>query len=82
MATTKKIEALRMDNGQLPAFAWPGGYPLYYVAADGDVFCPDCASPIDAGDVPIVDYDANWEDPELFCAGCGGRIESAYAEED
>lgn len=25
-------------------------------------------------------HDVNWEDPELYCAHTGARIESAYAE--
>jgi len=29
-----------------------------------------------------VAVDINWEDPTLYCAHCGGRIESAYAEEE
>lgn len=24
------------------AYAWPGGYPIYYVTRDGGVLCPDC----------------------------------------
>ena len=24
-------------------YAWPGGYPLYLLCADGEVLCPDCA---------------------------------------
>ena len=24
-------------------YAWPGGYPLYLLCADGEVICPDCA---------------------------------------
>jgi hypothetical protein len=25
--------------------------------------------------------DVNWENPDLYCAHCGERIKSAYAEE-
>jgi hypothetical protein len=34
----------RDDNGNLPAYAWPGGYPLYYLCADNGVLCPQCAN--------------------------------------
>lgn len=72
------------------AYAWPGGYPIFYVAKDGLPLCPRCVQDHldmcigDPGDVfndqwKIVGHDANWEDPDLFCEHCGGRIESAYA---
>lgn len=77
------------ENGKFPAYAWPGGYPIFYLANDGEALCPDCVNdsknPIHA-DLPndgwrIVARDVNWEDPELFCAHCNRRIESAYAED-
>jgi hypothetical protein len=76
MAT--KIEAMRGEDGKLPAYAWPGGYPMLYVTPEGWSLCPDCAN---NGDWHLQDGDANWEDPNLFCEDCGKRIESAYAED-
>ena len=32
------------EHGKLPAYAWPGGYPLYYLCADGGILCPQCAN--------------------------------------
>ena len=71
-------------------YAWPGGYPMYYLTADSGVLCPGCVEsaiadgtacdPKDPGH--IVGHDANWEDPHLYCDGCGERIESAYAEDN
>ena len=29
------------ESGKLMAYAWPGGYPLYYVCKDGGVLCPE-----------------------------------------
>lgn len=76
-----RIERLYRVGGKLPAYIWPGGYPLYYIAAEtGEVFCTECANQQDA-EPEITHYDVNWEDGELFCCGCGQRIESAYAEE-
>ena len=72
-------------TGELPVYAWPGGYPVFYVAGDS-VCCPACANDprtgVDAfnGD-KITAGDANYEDPDLYCE-CGERIESAYAEEE
>ncbi len=73
----------RNEDGSLPSFAWPGGYPLYYLTRQGNVVCPDCANDPDVSedDAPEA-CDANWEDPDLYCDGCGERIESAYADDE
>ena len=68
-------------------YAWPGGYPLYFVAHDGEPLSFDAVR--DNFRQVLRGYDGwrvigvqvNWEDPELFCAHYGNRIESAYAEE-
>jgi hypothetical protein len=62
-------------------YAWPGGYPLFFLDKENNVLCYDCAIKEDYS-YPIVAYDANWEDPHLFCDDCGKRIESAYAEDE
>jgi hypothetical protein len=68
-----------------PAYAWPGGYPLFYFDNEGAILCPKCAREFahqvrtDKGK-PLADI--NWEDPKLYCDECGKRIETAYAEED
>lgn len=31
-------------DGTFPAYAWPGGYPMFYVTADNSVLCPACAN--------------------------------------
>lgn len=85
----------RDENGNLPAYAWPGGYPIYYLCADGGVLCPTCANKKSAvkeadthADYPdfdqwrIVASDVNWEDSGLTCDNCNGRIESAYADNE
>ena len=77
----------------IEVYAWPGGYPVSYLADDGGCLCPACVSAnleqvtesteTQAGDGwQIVGCDANWEDPNLYCDHCGNRIESAYAEDD
>lgn len=30
--------------GELPAFAWPGGYAMFYITTGGDELCDDCAT--------------------------------------
>lgn len=73
----------RDSDGKLPAYAWPGGYPLFYLDKHDNVLCPRCANEQDpdGDDAPVVG-DANWEDPSLYCDECSERIESAYAEDE
>lgn len=35
-----------LSNGrrEYPTYAWPGGYPIYYVDANNCVLCPDCVN--------------------------------------
>jgi hypothetical protein len=59
------------------------------VTSDGAALCHHCAASERAsiGTTTgtdgwcVVAIDANWEDPELYCDHCSGRIESAYAED-
>ena len=81
------INDIRMDNGKLPAYAWPGGYPMFYLAKDNGVLCPKCANefmPDRDNDEQLepVAYDVNWEDSALYCEHCNERIESAYGEDE
>ncbi len=70
---------LRADNnGKLPDFAWPGGYPMYYINKKGEAFCPDCAN---KANNDVTDGEPNWENTDLYCDDCGKRIESAYGED-
>ena len=74
-------------------YAWPGGYPLYFLAADG------CALSFEAvrgkirqvlhamrhpgtdRDWQIIAVDVNWEDESLFCAHTGQLIPAAYSDD-
>jgi len=73
-------------------FAWPGGYPLFFVLQDGCALCFGCARKEFRQIVwdhkhhcntgwKVAAVDANWEDPSLYCDHCSKRIESAYAED-
>jgi len=73
------------------AYAWPGGYPLYFITKDGAALSFDAAKENrqlitesidnDCNDGwQVVCCDVNWEDGELSCDHSGGKIESAYAE--
>jgi hypothetical protein len=76
----------RNDDGSLPAFAFPGGYPIYYLDGENSVLCPDCANasdrdPKECPQFRPVTGEVNWEDAHLHCDNCNTRIESAYAED-
>jgi hypothetical protein len=72
-------------------YAWPGGYPLFVVMADGDAMCCACARK-NFGLIGRATRDnsrngwaasgsaINWEDADLVCCNCNGAIQSAYGE--
>lgn len=76
------------ETGQFQAYAFPGGYPIYYVTADGGILCPKCCDDnrfeieeAVAGDDNqwlIVGNDINYEDDNLYCDHCNKQIEPAY----
>ena len=77
-----------LKNGH---YAWPGGYPLYFVTSDGEALSFDAAKQ-NAMTIcrairqksrcgwHVVACDVNWEDASLYCEHTGERIESACAE--
>lgn len=75
------------ENGNRDTFAWPGGYPIYYLAKDCEPICANCANKeefliADTDDKQwyIVAQKINWEDTSLQCAHCNKQIESAYGD--
>jgi hypothetical protein len=78
-----ELESLRAStaDGRLPAYAWPGGYPIVYLTRNGLVLCPDCANkPEDEYGDPAVAGDVFWEGAPMECGDCGRQIESAYGD--
>ena len=74
------------------AYAWPGGYPLYFVTSDGSALSFDAAKRCrryilqaiahrDDRTWRVVGMDINWENTDLFCDETGARIEAAYGED-
>jgi hypothetical protein len=73
-------------------YAWPGGYPLYLIMADGEPMSIDAAkenlAAIEEATMigqphdnwAAAGVDINWEEP-LICCHSGKPIESAYGEE-
>lgn len=73
------------------AFTGQGGYPMYFLADDGEALSfaavrdnlANVMAAIQAGvrdGWRVTACDVNWEDGELCCAHTGNRILSAYAE--
>ena len=74
-------------------YAWPGGYPRYFITSDGEAMSYDAAEEHedmicaaiderDNGGWRVVACDVNWEDGALYCCHTGKRIASAYAEDE
>jgi hypothetical protein len=87
------IELIDSTTGNVASYAWPGGYPIFYLMDDGGTLCPRCVNK----ELPQVldstlggfrdgwnveGADINWEDANMYCDHCGSRIASAYAECD
>ena len=73
-------------------YAWPGGYPRYFVTADGAALSFKAAQDnrrlirhairTNANDGwRVTACGINWEDADLYCDHTNERIESAYAED-
>lgn len=86
--TVKELLAKDPDgDDKLPAFAWPGGYPILYYCKDGTELCPDCANlalenfGVGEEDKPKL-ADVYYEGPSVFCGHCNKEVESAYGDPD
>ncbi len=80
---------IRDTNGRFPAYAWPGGYQIIYVTADGGVLCPDCANR-DNGSEASTDpaTEPGWRleccdvlyEGRIPCDHCGAAIVGSYED--
>ena len=70
-------------------FAWPGGYPIFFIMSDGEPLSFNSAKTnamLIARSIchkardgwRVVACDVNYEDGSLFCCHSGERIEAAY----
>ena len=76
------INDIRQDDGTLPAYAWPGGYPILYVADDCQTICPKCVNTEDEihfdgdGDGWRIDaWFIHYEGAPEYCAHCNETTE-------
>lgn len=79
------IEEMKNDKGELPAYAWPGGYPIIYLDKENSVLCAKCATkslndPDEVSQFKPVAYDVFYEGAADQCAQCNVTIESAYGD--
>jgi hypothetical protein len=72
-------DLLDSNNGTLPSYAWPGGYPIIYLDKDNNTLCPECANKVID---EIVEWDIYYEGPDMPCEECGVMIKSAYGDPD
>lgn len=82
------LKSYELESGKLQAFAWPGGYPVFYVTGNCGVLCPKCANDNrkllnDPDDKQwyVIGVDINYEDYHLFCDNCNSQIEPAYEDD-
>ena len=72
-------------------FAWPGGYPLYFITSDGAALSFNSARYNRRSILQsiahntndgwrIIGVDVNWEDESLTCDDTGESIPSAYGD--
>ena len=68
----------------LPAYTWPGGYPIIYIDSDGAHLCPDCINRDLSDNIfppPISAY-VHYEGSPVWCDECSRAIPSAYGMPD
>ena len=81
----------QVKNAIRNPYAWPSGYPVYIVMADGELFCRECARSeykliADSTRTDRKDgWTASgtmilWEGTDNYCAHCNRELESAYGE--
>lgn len=89
ITNTQELKATLRNGG----FAWPGGYPLFFLTSDGETLsfealqdrttlrCVLDSIKTKANDGwRVVACEVNWEDQEMFCADTAKRIAPAYGE--
>lgn len=80
--TTQRMSTLEVKRAlKAGPYAWPGGYPQYFVTCDGSALSFDAMRERfreEAG--AVLGVDVNWENDSLYCDHTGERIPSAYGE--
>ena len=87
MSINAMLDLQKRNAGELPKYAWPGGYTLVYYCTNGDVICPDCAQkalsdPDEFPEYKPTEYSTYDEGPTMQCDSCQCDIESSYGDPD
>lgn len=90
-ALNAHLKAMEAIDAVSQGYAWPGGYPLFALTADGGCLCPSCVREekeliLEAYEThdkqwQIDAVDVNWESMDLTCDNCYQAIECAYPTE-
>lgn len=91
--SNREVEKVKESLANGP-YAWPGGYPLYFIAADGEALSFDAVNAnlelvLEATGNPgtdkhweIIACEINWDDEDLYCAHTNKKIECAYPKDE
>lgn len=77
--TVMQTNQLERIDGELPAYTFPGFYPIVYLDSENNLYCAKCATD---NDVNIVCSFVHWEGSSWECMECFSQIESAYGDPD
>lgn len=75
-----RLNDIRGEDGKLPTYAWPGGYPIIYLDSENFVLCSECANDEAEHNNPIVAHFIHWEGQSERCEDCSAEMESAYGD--
>lgn len=86
----KRLDKMRDANGNLPSYAFPGGYTIiYWMKQDESVYplCGDCAERFAKGeygyDVEFVEAETgDHYEESLLCDNCSKQLADYYDEEE
>jgi len=82
----RPLTELRDEAGNLPAFAWPGGYDVMYLTKGCTVLCAKCANAeeqaaMESGEAPDDPIEAAQamcdSDSCVYCENCNAQL-AAY----
>lgn len=81
-----------LDHYKAHQYAWPGGYQINALMADGEILCHHCIcteeevyqddSKVDSDPWRFLLGDIHWEGEPLCCAHCGRDLPSEYGIPD
>jgi hypothetical protein len=68
----RRALGLPVNRDPPPAFAWPGGYPIFYVFRDGGVVCPKCV----AKEIELIDHANKEKQPPRHASHGGWAVDA------